>query len=222
MASSVNNATVPDVFSSYGPNQTAKGDIDDVENRFLAVLVAQMNNQDPLNPLDNAQVTSQLAQINTVKGIEQLNRTVELLAGRVQSSEQMAALGAVGRGALVPGSSIALYNGEGAAGFELPEKVDGLTVTIKDQAGLVIDTVELGAQEAGIHTFVWDGKTPSGATAANNVYKFEITATRGGKAAEVDPLVLGRIDGLIPNQEEVTFQMGGLPPVKLADVRQFL
>jgi flagellar basal-body rod modification protein FlgD len=218
----VNNATAPDLFAAYGPQQTDKRDIDDVENRFLAVLVAQMNNQDPLNPLDNAQVTSQLAQINTVKGIEQLNKTVEMLAGRVQSSEQMAALGAVGRAALVPGNSIALYEGEAAAGFELPQKVDGLTITIKDNSGVVIDTVELGAQQAGIHTFVWDGKTPSGATAANNVYKFEIAATRGGKSAGVDTLTLGRIDGLIPNQEEVTFQMGGLPPVKMSDVRQFL
>lgn len=218
----VNNTTVPDVFSSYGPQERAQRNIDDVENRFLEVLVAQMNNQDPLNPLDNAQVTSQLAQINTVKGIEQLNKTVEMLVGRVQSSEQMAALGAVGRLALVPGNSITLYNGEAAAGFELPDKTDGLTITIKDNAGVVIDTVELGAQEAGIHTFVWDGKTPSGAVAANNTYKFEISANRGGKPVTADTLSLGRIDGLIPNQEEVVFQMGGMSPVRLADVRQFL
>lgn len=218
---SVNSATQTDLFASYGPQQSGKK-IDDTENRFLAVLVAQMNNQDPLNPLDNAQVTSQLAQINTVKGIEQLNKTVEMLAGRVQSSEAMASVGAVGRQVLLEGNSIALYEGQAAAGFELPRSVDAMTIKITDAAGTVLHTANLGAQGAGIHTFVWDGVTDSGATAVNNTYKFEVEATVNGKKVDVTPLVLGRIDGVIPNQDEVTFNIGGMPPAKLSDIRQFI
>ena len=207
----VNGASATDLYASYGPQQSGKK-VDDTENRFLAVLVAQMNNQDPLNPLDNAQVTSQLAQINTVKGIEQLNKTVEMLAGRVQTSEAMAAVGAVGRQALVVGDSINLYNGQAAAGFELPRDVDALNIKITDAAGTVLHTASLGAQKSGIHTFVWDGKTDSGAAAVNNTYKFTVEATVNGSKVDTTPLVLGRVDGVIPNQEEVTFNISGLPP----------
>lgn len=217
----VNNATAPDLFSTYGPQEKAKKSDEDVENRFLTLLVAQMNNQDPMNPLDNAEVTSQLAQINTVKGIEQLNQTMQLLTGRVQNSESMAALGAVGRLALTEGANITLYDGQAAAGFELPRNVDALTVKIVDAAGNVLHTANLGAQGAGIHTFVWDGMTDSGQAAVNNTYKFEIEATSNGKKADVAPLTLGRIDGVIPNQSEVIFDVAG-KPVALADIRQFL
>ncbi|HKO88554.1 MAG TPA: flagellar hook assembly protein FlgD [Burkholderiales bacterium] len=219
--STVNSATSPDLFAAYGPQKSAKN-ADDTEDRFLTLLVAQMSNQDPMNPLDNAQVTSQLAQLSTVKGIEKLNTTVETLMGRVQTSEAMAALSAVGHQVLVKGESIALYDGMAAAGFELPGDVDALTVKIYDSAGNVLHTAPLGAQKSGIHTFVWDGVTDSGATAVNNTYKFEIEATINGKKVDVTELALGRIDGVIPNQDEVTFELGGMLPVKLSDIRQFL
>jgi flagellar basal-body rod modification protein FlgD len=219
--STVNSATSPDLFASYAPQKT-NAKADDTEDRFLTLLVAQMNNQDPMNPLDNAQVTSQLAQLSTVKGIEKLNSTVETLTGRVQSSESMAALGAVGHQVLTKGESIALYNGQAAAGFELPANVDALTVKIIDSSGNVLHTAALGKQASGIHTFVWDGVTDSGATAVNNTYKFEVEASANGKPVDVQTLTLARIDGVIPNQEEVTFNLGGLPATKLSDIRQFL
>lgn len=219
--STVNSATSPDLFAAYGAQKSNKK-ADDTEDRFLTLLVAQMNNQDPMNPLDNAQVTSQLAQLSTVKGIEKLNQTVEALMGRAQVNESMAALGAVGHQVLIEGESIALYNGQAAAGFELPANVDAVTVKIFDAAGNMLHSASLGAQNAGIHTFVWDGMTDSGAAAVNNNYKFEVEATANGKPVDVMGLTLGRIDGVLPGQDEVTFQLGGMSPVKLSNVRQFL
>jgi flagellar basal-body rod modification protein FlgD len=217
----VNSPTAPDLFSAYGPQEKAKKSNEDVENRFLALLVAQMNNQDPLNPLDNAEVTSQMAQIHTVKGIEQLNQTVQMLNGRMQSTESMAALGAVGRLALTEGASITLYEGQAAAGFVLPQNVDTLTVKILDAAGNVLHTANLGEQGTGIHTFVWDGMTDNGQAAVNNTYKFEIEASANGKKVDVAPLSIGRIDGVIPNQDEVIFDIAG-KPTALDDIVQFL
>ena len=218
----VNNTLAPDLFAAYGPKQKSTSEINDTENRFLAVLVAQMNNQDPLNPLDNAQVTSQMAQINTVKGIEQLNRTVEMLVGKANANEQMAALTAVGRQVLVKGESITLYDGQAAAGFELPSDVEKVTVTIRDAAGKILHTADLGNAKAGIHTFIWDGKTDSGQDAVNNVYRFEVEGTAHGQKIDATELAIGRIDGLVPNQQQATFQISGLPPATLADIRQFL
>lgn len=215
----------PDANNPLAPYQyvhNQKRPEDDIQDRFMTLLISQMRNQDPLNPLDNAEVTSQLAQINTVKGIEQLNQTVNMLTGRVQSNEALIGLGAVGKLALVPGEKISLYDGQAAAGFELPADVDQVRVKIYDSIGNVLHEADLGAQPAGVHTFVWDGTTESGETAVNNNYRFEVEARVGKDAVKTQTLSLGRIDGVLPNQSELTFNIGGMEPVKYTDIRQFL
>ncbi len=220
--SSVNAADAASVMAQYQNPASAKKAEDDIQDRFMTLLITQMKNQDPLNPLDNAQVTSQLAQLNTVKGIEQLNQTLGMLMGRVQTSETLAGLGAVGKLALVGGEKIALYEGQAAAGFELPADAEQLKVRIYDGAGNVLHEAELGKHAAGIHTFVWDGMTDSGQAAVNGNYRFEVEAHAGGKAIGATPLAIGRVDGVLPNQDELTFNIGGMAPVKFSEVRQFL
>ena len=122
----------------------------------------------------------------------------------------------------LPGAQLTLYDGRAAAGFTIPQDVDGVTVRVLDGAGNVLHRADLGAQDAGVHTFVWDGMTDSGAAAANGTYRYEIEARVGQNKIEVEALALGRIDGVLPDQEQLTFNMGGLPPVKLSEVRQFL
>src|SRR5687767_3240367 len=77
-----NNATATKATttSTSSPSNPGAVSASEQQDRFLKLLVTQMKNQDPLNPLDNAQVTTQLAQINTVTGIEKLNTTVQTLS----------------------------------------------------------------------------------------------------------------------------------------------
>src|SRR4051812_43339353 len=92
----------------------------DQEDRFMKLLVAQMKNQDPLNPMDNSQMTSQIAQINTVGGIQQLNETVKSLLGAFSSMQnQSAATDVAGRDVLVAGGSLRLAGGKATGGVEL-------------------------------------------------------------------------------------------------------
>jgi flagellar basal-body rod modification protein FlgD len=221
MNASVDPTTASDVFAAYGPQVKKK--TDDIQDRFLTLLVTQLNNQDPLNPMDNAEVTSQLSQISTVKGIEQLNTTLSSMIGRVQSTESLSALSAVGRAVLLPGNSIALSNGAAYGGFELGQDADSVTVTVMDSAGNVLHTAPLGEQGAGIHTFAWDGVTDSGATAVDGNYTVKIEAKAGSDKIDSAALMLGRIDGVVPNQDETSFNVAGVPmPVKLSSIRQFL
>ena len=201
---------------------TTKSAADELQERFMTLLVAQMRNQDPLNPMDNAQLTSQLAQLNTVTGIEKLNETVAMLMGRVRNNETLAGLTAVGRFALVEGEKISLYEGQSAAGFELPEDADSVTVRIYDSAGRMLYEAELGAHDAGLHTFMWDGTTSTGETAVNGNYRFEVIARTGEEKVAVTPLSIGRIDGVVPDQDELTFTIGGMPPTRLSEIKQFL
>lgn len=160
------------------------------QDRFLTLLVAQLNNQDPLNPLDNAQMTSQIAQINTVTGIQQLNETVTSLADQFNSLIVMQGTSLVGRGVLTEGSSVAMNDKTGSGGFELSSAATGVTVDILDSSGQVVDTIDMGAQSAGRHIFEWDGSNYSGSTTG---LQFRVTAVNGSTKLESTPLALSKI-----------------------------
>lgn len=195
---------------------------DETEDRFLALLVSQLRNQDPLNPLDNAQVTTQLAQINTVKGIERLAAKLDTLIGRADAAQPLAAAGMVGRQVLFQGDAIALADGAAKAGFDLAQAADEVTVRIKDASGLVLHAADLGPHAAGIYQFTWDGLTDSGVPAAAGTYRFELDARTAGKPVGAEALAFGRVDGVTPGADGVTFTIGGLPPVSIGRIKQFL
>jgi len=124
-----------------------------IGDRFLTLLVTQLKNQDPLNPMDNAAMTSQLAQISTVTGISKLNDTVSGLSAALGSNQYVQAAGLVGHSVLVPGNKMPLADGKAAGGFELAQDADKVVVSVSDPTGRVIREIELGAQTAGMQSF---------------------------------------------------------------------
>ena len=129
------------------------------QDRFMKLLVAQLNNQDPMNPMDNAQMTSQIAQINTVTGIQQLNETVKGLVSQFASQQLMQGSAMVGRQVLVEGDSLAL-NTETAKGYgalDLAGSAASVRVQVLDAGGKEVGTVDLGALKEGRYNFEWDG-----------------------------------------------------------------
>src|SRR5512143_4217969 len=104
--------SVNDLMATMNAKPAAATDSVDADtNKFMTLLVTQLKNQDPLNPLDNAQVTSQLAQISTVSGIEKLNTTLQSLLQSTSDSQTTQAAGLVGHVVLVPGSGLQLSSG---------------------------------------------------------------------------------------------------------------
>ena len=147
--STTNTASQALLDSVNGVKNTATSSASATQDRFMTLLVTQMKNQDPLNPMDNAQVTSQMAQLSTVTGIDKLNATVESLIGSVQNGQSYQASGMIGHNVLVPGNKISSTGTGGYLGVDLPVGADKLTVTIKDSAGSTIRTLSLGAQSTG-------------------------------------------------------------------------
>lgn len=190
------------------------------EDRFLRLLVTQLKNQDPLNPLDNAQITSQMAQISTVQGLERLNATLNALLGQANAAQQLAAASLVGRGVLVPGGELVLDNGSTLFGVELKEPADRLTVEIRDATGRLVYRAELGPHGAGIHGLHWDGITESGAVAADGRYSFEVSATRGEQSVAAMALSFGRVDAVARSGDSVSLVLSGGRSAALADVKQ--
>lgn len=219
---------VNDVSASLMANMNKtkeKGDTTavDAQDRFMTLLVTQMKNQDPLNPLDNAQVTSQLAQLSTVTGIDKVNATLQALQGSFQSNQAVQATGMIGHGVLVPGSTVNMVDGKAVLGVELPEAADTVKVIIKDGSGKAIRTMELGKSEAGTVPVAWDGKDDSGVLAPNGKYTFSVSATANGeKLSGVSGLSFGEVGSVSTGTQGVKLNLLGLNPVDFSEVKQIL
>lgn len=100
------NTIIGDTPSSY---HTKKSGSEDIKGNFLTLLITQMKNQDPTNPMQNNELTSQLAQISTVEGIETLNKTVNNIVGQIDQSQALRASSLVGRGVMVSGNKIVVF-----------------------------------------------------------------------------------------------------------------
>ena len=193
------------------------------QDRFLTLLVTQLKNQDPLNPMDNAQVTSQMAQLSTVSGINQLNSTVQALSASMTASQSLQATAMIGHAALVPGNQISLASGQSAAAVELTQPADKVTVTISDAKGNTVRTLQLGSQSAaGIVNFQWDGTDNTGAAMPDGSYRFSATAVLGSSNSTPTTLSYGIVNNVSMASTGATLGMGTLGNIALSDVRQVL
>ncbi|MGR6874907.1 flagellar hook assembly protein FlgD [Pseudomonas sp. HK3] len=129
------------------------------KNDFLKLLVAQMNNQNPLEPQDNTEFVAQLAQFSSVEGIENLNSTVGDMASELRSSQALQASSLVGQSVVVPGNELGfLLNGEVIASYsDIPATTSNISLQVKNKSGQTLETISLGFHEKGPMSLRWDG-----------------------------------------------------------------
>lgn len=196
------------------------------QDRFLKLLVTQMQNQDPLNPMDNAEVTSQMAQISTVTGIENLNTSMSSLNSVLQAAKTMQATSMIGRDVFVPGKSMTLSTDgtsrQAIGGFNLGRDADSVTVEILDAGGAVMQTKVYNDVDAGINHFAWDGQRDSGGAAPDGQYTFRVTAKRGNQDVEVTQLAIGRVNSVSLSNGNATLNVAGLGAISLDAIQQVL
>jgi flagellar basal-body rod modification protein FlgD len=214
------------------PATTSGDSVQADTDKFMTLLVTQLKNQDPLNPLDNAQVTSQLAQLQTVTGVNKLNETLNTLKASYQSSEAMQATNLIGHGVLVEGSNVTLSSSKAIMGVELGSDVDNLKVVISDKSGKAVQTMDLGAQKAGVVPLAWDGVPDATkvdangkpVTLADGNYTFQIVATKGGdKVSDARTLAFDSVASVTTNSTDgVKLNLPGKGVVTLADIKQVL
>jgi flagellar basal-body rod modification protein FlgD len=196
-------------------SQTTGSAKDDGSERFLKLLVTQMQNQDPLNPMDNAQITTQLAQINTVTGIEKLNTTVQSLSSQMMQSQALQGASLVGHDVLIEGNALTIADGKASAGFELTSAADAVKVEILSPAGRVLDTLQLGAQNVGRSGFEWE--VPAGAS--TDGLSFRVTATSGATKLTATPLTADRVNAVSMDGSTLTLELARGGPTAYAKVK---
>lgn len=188
------------------------------QDRFLKLLVTQMKNQDPLNPMDNAEITSQMAQLSTVTGIEKLNETLAAFT----KAQAFQSVGMIGHYVLAPGEFVNLSAGSGIGGFELESAADKVTVSIFDANGNRVRDLDMGKQEAGVSVFQWNGKTNAGADAPEGAYTFAVSATLKGDTVLSEHLAVGKVTSVLMDDVGPALSVQDMGLVDLADVKQIL
>jgi len=189
------SSTTASVSGVTGTSLGATTTATDQSDRFLKLLVAQMQNQDPLNPMDSAQVTSQMAQISTVQGISTLNTTVSGLNAQFLQLQTMQGAALVGHDVATEGNTLRINatTGHGDGGFEITSAATSVKVAVQDAAGQTIDTIDLGAQATGRHSF--DYAIPS-AYQGQAGLTFKVTATAGSTPVDTLSLAYNKISSV--------------------------
>lgn len=223
MAATVNSTTSTPSATGAASKVSNLTSAADQEDRFMKLLVAQMKNQDPLNPLDNAQMTSQIAQINTVGGIEKLNATVGSLLTAFNRMQAQSATSLAGRDVLVEGRELRLEDGASRGGVLLEKAAEAVNVEILDPAGVVVRTITLGPQPAGARTFEWDGRLADGTQAADGNWRMRATAMTGGKTGPVQTLGAATVRAVTQDADgNVQLDLGTAGSAAPGEVRGYL
>lgn len=206
-----------------GATKKATDSVQAEQDKFMTLLVTQLKNQDPLNPLDNAQVTSQLAQLSTVTGINKLNTTVESLKASYQAAESMQATSLINHGVLAAGSDMTLAASKGVFGIELGTAADTVNIDIKNSSGIVVHSLTMTGADAGTLPLVWDGVLADGTTAPDGKYKIAVTATAAGKTLkDASTLSFGTVASVSTGTAGVKLNVPSIGQLAMADIKQVL
>jgi flagellar basal-body rod modification protein FlgD len=190
------------------------------KNEFLNLLVAQLNNQNPLEPQSNGEFIAQLAQFSQVEGIEKLNSSMGSLLSGYQSSQALQASSLVGRKVIIPTDKAVVDTSESfKASMVLPASSSNVYVNVYNNAGSVVSRINMGEQAAGNVSFIWDGKDASGNQLPPGTYKFEAQATYEGETKALYTMLPANVDSVVLGGSELMLNLAGLGSVPLSQVQ---
>ena len=195
------------------------------QDEFLKLMTTQLGNQDPLEPMDNGEFLSQMAQFGTVNGINELLSSFEDLAANLQSSQALQASGLIGRQVLVNSDEAYLTSSSSISGaIDLESSAQNVAVNIYDAFDSLVGRVDLGEQAPGLVQFNWDGTTLAGQRAPSGHYRIEVEATRGNQTQAQSPMINANVISLTLGGvgREMQVELENLGQVNFSQVNQIL
>lgn len=184
-------------------------------DEFLRMLIAQLENQDPLNPQEATEFSAQLAQFSTLEQLLSIREAIETMANPTTTGRVLSATGLIGRDVLIEGNRFTLdaAGSTQALEFELPSRSSATEISISDDTGLVLRTLELGPLDAGRHTF--DPRSADlGGGLPEGIYQFQVKARLGPEELEARRFVRGRVTGAAAPEDGAS-----TPQVLLGELR---
>lgn len=220
--STVNGAT-NDVLSQYQlQSQSTGGNSELGKNEFLELMLAQLENQNPLEPQDNGEFISQLAQFSSLEEMQGVSNSIGDLVGEFRSSQALQASAMVGRTVLVPGTASRLVEGGEIGGsVAVHQATSSLTISIKNSAGELVHQIDLGEVEAGYQKFTWDGKDSDGEQLPPGKYEIVAEGKYNGNTEQLGTLISANVDSVsLGSNGGITLNLANMGSIGLSDVYQ--
>ncbi len=211
---SASQAAAQSTTASTGTTDVSKDD-------FLKLLITQMQNQDPLNPMDDTTFLSQLAQFSSLEQMQNLNEAFSQSMGLTQTMSNSAAAGLIGRKIQASGNSVSLAAGGSASlQYSLAQQAQSVTIAISNSSGQVVRTIASAAGAQGSNNVAWDGRDNAGTAQPAGTYTYQVTATdANGLPVTASTDVAGTVTG-VSYQNGAAYLLVGDQEVPLANVTE--
>lgn len=220
--STINNDVA--LYDNLGLSRTNEPKVEaSKEDQFMQLLIAQLKNQDPLEPQENGEFLSQLAQFETAAGTEKLQNSFDNFSTNMQSASALQASSLVGRSVFAPGGIAQLEAGQNVAGqVDLGSSTTNLMIEITDAAGQFVKTIPMGTQAAGEVNFTWDGTDQDGNYLPPGGYQVTAAADVGSEQIAQEVLVSAKVDSVTIGQggQDLKLNLAGLGSIDFSAVRE--
>lgn len=213
-----------DVLSAYRTDQsTATSGTNELgKNEFMELMLAQLENQNPLEPQDNGEFISQLAQFSSLEEMQTLTSTVDDVVTQFRSTQALQASAMVGKTVLAP-SEVGILGAEGeiSGNIEVPASTGGVRLSIESSSGELVRQIDLGSSSAGVLGFRWDGTDGNGNSLPTGSYRIVAEGSYPDGSVQLSTLVSANVDSVSLGQGgSVTLNLAGMGSIALSDVQQ--
>jgi flagellar basal-body rod modification protein FlgD len=190
MATTIQNAAGTTATTATSTTSTAKNTLG--KDAFMKMMIAQLQNQDPLNPMDGTAFVAQLAQFSSLEQLQNLNNVMTSLPTYLGNFSNAQMVNLIGNEVTAAGNVINVSGSSAKISYRLPSDIQSGAIKIYDSNGSLVDTVKIGSQKTGLQSTIWNcSKQGSGN------YTYEVSATdKTGAEVTVDKLISGAVTGV--------------------------
>jgi flagellar basal-body rod modification protein FlgD len=215
------NKALEQISGSYKTRETEKEEDYLGREAFLTMLVAQLQNQDPLNPMEGSDFSAQLAQFSSLEQLINLNKSLDTMAKAFENSNNSDGTEFIGKEVTGNADSMEVVSGEVSAGYYTLDETADVMVTVYNSDGNAVRTLFPGQKEAGTHSVSWDGTDNGGDPVADGTYTYQVMANTGYGFMEVSTAVSGTVQGVYYNNGKTYLNVDGvlISPASLIQVR---
>ena len=228
MATSISDLNISglkyyDPAASKASTATDMTSTKDLQSNFLRLLTVQLQNQDPMNPMQSAEMTSQLAQLNMVDGINTMNKNITSMISQMQTSSFLNQASTVGKSALVNSNTIK-FDGTNPVviGANFASPVTSTNIKITDSNGTVVMDHNAGSSPQGISNLFWDGLDANGQPLSAGTYYLQVSGLSGSNTITAQTLVASPVMAVGRNGTELSLTLADGRKVAPADVVQWV
>jgi flagellar basal-body rod modification protein FlgD len=211
-------STLSAITQSNESTSQAKNKNTLTQEDFFNLFVAQLKYQNPLEPMDNYQMATQMAQLGSLESLNKVNLSLQNMAANQASTSSLQASGLIGKKVEATGYVLSKESGTVSAGSYQLSKPGKVTVRIYDAQGTLVRTLEEGVKDTSKQKVVWDGKNQKGEKLPDGTFPFKISATdENGQSISVSSSMVGTVTA-ISFENGVTYLKLGSQKITLSDI----